>query len=116
MVLVAVAVAVIVALGALVALALVLVIVVVPVAVAVPLPVLAVHHVGDVVSVAAPVHRDLRRHTSDSNHYARWATTDGRLIVFQRAGAVFRYDPRTGVEEQVDIDVRPTRRRSRPRT
>ena len=56
-----------------------------------------------------PTGRDLKRHTDHGEHYARWAHTDGRHIVYQHAAELWCYDPARGQTHEIDIDFRSPR-------
>jgi tricorn protease len=45
----------------------------------------------------------LTRHTDHGEHYARWAATDGRRVVYQVAGRLWIHDPATDTSAPVDV-------------
>ena len=52
---------------------------------------------------------DIRRHTDHDQYYARWASTDGRRIVYQLAAELWLFDPGTGASRLIDVDLRSPR-------
>ncbi len=56
-----------------------------------------------------PTGRDIQRHTDHDEYYARWASSDGRRIVYQLAAEIWIYDPETDTSQRVDIDLRSPR-------
>ena len=64
--------------------------------------------VGNLYSVR-PDGRDLQRHTDHDHYYARFATTDGRRVVYQHAAEIWLFDPEADVAARVDVDLRSPR-------
>lgn len=64
--------------------------------------------IGNLYS-STPAGSDIRRHTDHEEYYARWASSDGRRIVYQLAGEIWIYDPDTDKSQRVDIDLRSPR-------
>lgn len=60
--------------------------------------------VGNLYS-CTPAGLDLRRHTEHGEHYVRHAATDGRTVVYQCGGALWRLDPQTDAATQIEIEV-----------
>ena len=60
---------------------------------------------------------DLRRHTDHADFYARAASSDGRTVVYQSAGQLFRLDDlaRDSVAERIDITLAAPRSGRAPR-
>ncbi|MEM3269882.1 MAG: PDZ domain-containing protein [Saccharolobus sp.] len=56
--------------------------------------------------------KDLRKHTNFTEYYCRNASSDGKRIVFQYAGDIYLYDPKTEELRLLDIDL-PTDRKKR---
>ena len=47
---------------------------------------------------------NIRRHTDHEEHFARWATTDGRRITYQSGGDIYILDPATNQVRRVAIE------------
>lgn len=45
----------------------------------------------------------LTRHTDHAEYYARHASSDGTVIVYQVAGEIWRFDPREGTSRRVEV-------------
>lgn len=58
---------------------------------------------------------DVTRHTDFDGFYARWATTDGERIAFQRAGALWLFDPATDATTAIEVEVPAARRAGKRR-
>ncbi len=54
----------------------------------------------------APDGAGLRRHTDHGEHYARWASSDGRRIVYQVAAQLWLHDPTDDTSRQIEVEVR----------
>lgn len=52
-----------------------------------------------------PSATDLKRHTNQRRYYARNASTDGQRVVYHAGGDLYVYDPRTGEEKRLAIDL-----------
>ena len=52
-----------------------------------------------------PSATDLKRHTNQRRYYARNASTDGQRVVYHAGGDLYVYDPRTGEEQRLAIDL-----------
>lgn len=69
--------------------------------------------VGNLYS-CRPDGKDLRRHTDHTEYYARYASTDGRRIVYQSAGELFIYDPASDETRPIEVDfLSPRTQRNR---
>ncbi|MGI8518951.1 MAG: S41 family peptidase, partial [Acidimicrobiia bacterium] len=69
--------------------------------------------VGNLYSVT-PDGADLARHTNHQDFYARFASSDGRRIVYQSGADLFLYEPQTNKSRRVPITLpsaRPQRNR-----
>lgn len=64
--------------------------------------------IGNLYS-CTPSGRDIRRHTDHDKYYARWASSDGRRVVYQLAAEIWTYDPATDASERIDVDFRSPR-------
>ena len=60
--------------------------------------------VGNLYS-CTPTGRNLRRHTSHEDFYARFASTDGRSIVYHAGADVWIYDTRSGENRRLRVEV-----------
>lgn len=61
-----------------------------------------------------PTGRSLQRHTDHQEFYARFAATEGRRIVYHAGADIHVFDPQTGEDHRVDIEIhssRPERQR-----
>jgi tricorn protease len=47
----------------------------------------------------------LTRHTDHGEHYARWAATDGRRVVYQVAGQLWLHDPASDTSAPIDVHL-----------
>lgn len=56
-----------------------------------------------------PDGEDVTRHTDHGEYYARFASTDGRRIVYQHAAEIWCYDPETDRTGPIEIDLRSPR-------
>ncbi|MFN2465407.1 MAG: PDZ domain-containing protein [Candidatus Dormibacteria bacterium] len=69
--------------------------------------------IGNIYS-CRPDGADVQRHTDHGEYYARYASTDGRTIVYQHAAEVWALDVAADTAARVDIDFRsPRAQRSR---
>ena len=69
--------------------------------------------IGNIYS-CLPTGRNLARHTDHQEFYARFASTDGRRIVYHAGADIHLFDPGTGEDLLVDIEIhssRPERQR-----
>jgi tricorn protease len=64
--------------------------------------------IGNLYS-CTPTGRNIQRHTDHEEYYARWASSDGKRIVYHLAAEIWMYDPATGENARVDIDLRSPR-------
>ena len=60
--------------------------------------------VGNLYS-CRPDGADLKRHTDHDDYYARFASTDGRTIVYQCGARIWHFDPAADATRAVDIRV-----------
>ncbi|MGA7269827.1 MAG: S41 family peptidase [Acidimicrobiia bacterium] len=68
---------------------------------------------GNIYSVT-PTGRSLRRHTHHEDFYARYAATDGKLIVYHAGADLWRLDPSSDGPERLEVSLpsaRPHRNR-----
>ena len=63
--------------------------------------------IGNIYSVA-PDGSDLRRHTDEREHYARFPATDGTRIVYACGGELVLLDPRDGSVRRVAVETPST--------
>ena len=56
--------------------------------------------IGNLYS-CTPAGTDVRRHTDHEDYFARWATTDGKRIVYQCSGNICLFDPATNDVREV---------------
>jgi len=69
--------------------------------------------IGNLYSVR-PTGQDLRRHTDHGEFYARFATTDGRRIVYAHEADIWLFDPAEDTSRKLEITVgRGSAQRSR---
>ncbi|MDA1194418.1 MAG: PDZ domain-containing protein [Planctomycetota bacterium] len=57
-----------------------------------------------------PTGRGLRRHTDHDSHYARYASSDGRRIVYHAGADLYLYDPQTDEARLVPVTLQSDRR------
>ncbi|MFA5891943.1 MAG: PDZ domain-containing protein [Actinomycetota bacterium] len=69
--------------------------------------------IGNVYS-CRPDGRDMQRHTDHDEYYARFASTDGRTIVYQHAAELWRLDAASGEAARIEVDF-PSPRAQRNR-
>jgi len=69
--------------------------------------------VGNLYSVT-PTGRNIERHTDHDGFYARWASTDGRTIVYHAGADLWAYDVRSGEARKLDVRI-PSSRSQRNR-
>ncbi len=60
--------------------------------------------VGNLYSVT-PTGRNLQRHTGHDGFYARFASTDGRTIVYHAGADLYAYDVRSGEGRHLDVRI-----------
>ncbi|AHC52323.1 peptidase S41 [Sulfolobus acidocaldarius SUSAZ] len=58
---------------------------------------------------------NLLKHTNFSDYYCRNASSDGKRIVFQRAGDIYLFDPQTNNTVKLEIEVFTERKKKRPK-
>lgn len=64
--------------------------------------------IGNLYSVT-PTGRNIVRHTHHSDFYARFASTDGRTIVYHAGADLFAYDVRSGETRRIDVRITSSR-------
>jgi tricorn protease len=69
--------------------------------------------VGNLYSVT-PTGRNIERHTDHDGFYARWASTDGRTVVYHAGADLWAYDVRSGEAHRLDVRI-PSSRSQRNR-
>jgi len=60
--------------------------------------------VGNLYS-CTPTGRNLERHTNHQDFYARFASTDGRRIVYHAGADLWLYDVRSGQDRSLDVNI-----------
>ncbi len=64
--------------------------------------------VGNLYSVT-PTGRNIERHTNHDGLYARWASTDGRTVVYHAGADLWAYNTRTGEGHRLDVGIPSSR-------
>src|SRR5262245_17438034 len=59
--------------------------------------------IGNLYSCSASG-QDVRRHTDHDEYFARWASTDGKRIVYQCGANIYLFDPSANKSREISID------------